>query len=271
MNRRDLAKALSLGAAGAAGATLVSSPALAQGAAGSRLQQSLARGTIRVGTTGDFNPMSFRDPQANELRGFDVEAMQALATDLGIRVEWVTTDWATLIAGIAANRYDIFAGGASVNVARARAAGFTIPYTEAGTVPLSLKANAGRFGTWEAINAPGVRVAVILGTVFNDQARAHFPRATITAVAAPATGFQEVLAGRADVVVTSNVEASSLIQRFDQLAIVAPGSEMRNRRPFGYVLPQDDLVWKNFLDTWVTLKKTEGFFAGLEQKWLPRG
>lgn len=268
MNRRDLAKSLSLGAAGA---TLIAAPALAQGAPASRLPQILQRGTLRVGTTGDFNPMSFRDPQANALRGYDIEAMELLASDLSIRVEWVMTDWASLIAGITANRYDIFAGGSSINVARARAAGFTMPYTEAGTVPLALKANAARFPTWESINAAGVRVAVILGTVFNEQARAHFPRATISAVAAPATGFQEVLAGRADVVITSNVEASSLIQRFDQLAIVAPGADMRNKRPFGYVIPQDDVVWKNFLDTWIGLKRTEGVFAGLEAKWLPRG
>jgi cyclohexadienyl dehydratase len=90
-------------------------------------------------------------------------------------------------------------------------------------------------------------------------------------VQSPATGFQEVLAGRADVTITSNVEASTLIKKYEQLAITVEGAQMRNRRPFGYLIAQDDATWLNYLNTWVTLKKTEGFFADLESKWLPQG
>ena len=133
------------------------------------------------------------------------------------------------VAGIAANRFDIFSG-ASVAMGRARTAAFSMPYLEAGTVPLSLKANAAKFQTWESINAAGVRVAVSMGTVFNDQAKAHFPKAA-SAVQSPATGFQEVLAGRADVTITSNVEASTLIKRFDQLAINVPAPKRATSGP----------------------------------------
>jgi cyclohexadienyl dehydratase len=267
--RRDLAKTI---VAASAVAAIAGSTAKAQTAGGgSRLAQILARGSVRVGTTGDFNPMSFRDTGSNEYKGFDIEAMTQLAKDLGVKIEWVSTDWATLIAGITANRYDIFAGGSSVNMARAKTAAFTVPYIEAGTVPLSLKANAAKFKTWESINEPGVKIAVSMGTVFQEQAKQHFQKATIQAVQAPATGFQEVLAGRADVTITSNVEASTLIKRYDQLAVPVPGSQMRNRRPFGYVIAQDDVTWLNYLNTWVTLKKIEGFFADLESKWLPQG
>jgi cyclohexadienyl dehydratase len=272
MKRRDIAKSLVL-----AGAAAALAPSVAQAQAAppaplptgnNRLTEVLKRGILRVGTTGDFNPMSFRDPASNSYVGFDIEAMTQFAKDLGVTVEWVQTDWATLVAGIAANRYDIFSG-ASVAMGRARVAAFTLPYLEAGTVPLAKKASAGRFTTWESINTEGVRVAVSLGTVFHDQAKAHFPKATISAVQTPATGFQEVLADRADVTITSNVEASTLIKRFDQLAILVKGAEMRNRRPFAYVVPQDDVTWLNTVNTWVSLKRIEGYFGALESKWLP--
>ncbi|MGL4241386.1 MAG: transporter substrate-binding domain-containing protein [Beijerinckiaceae bacterium] len=270
MKRRDLGKSLILAGAAAAvarGTAQAQAPAPAP-VGNSRLAEVQRRGTIRIGTTGDFNPMSFRNPGSNEYVGFDIEAMTLFAADLGAKIEWVPTEWATIVAGIAANRFDIFSG-ASVSMGRARTAAFSLPYLEAGTVPLSLKTNAERFKSWESINASGVRVAVSMGTVFNDQAKAHFPQATIVAVQAPATGFQEVLAGRADVTITSNVEASTLIKRFDQLAINVPGAEMRNKRPFAYVLPLDDVSWLNYVNTWVTLKRIEGYFAALEKKWLP--
>jgi cyclohexadienyl dehydratase len=264
MQRRDLFVAAALGG----GAALLAGAQAAQAqTAGSRLARILESGTIRVGTTGDFNPMSFRDTASNTYAGYDIEAMTQLAADMGVQIEWVVAEWATITAGIAADRYDIFSG-ASVNVARARVAAFSVPYTEAGTVPLSQAANAERFGSWDAINQSGVRVAVSMGTVFEEQARAHFPNATIQAVQSPATGFQEVLARRADVTITSNVEGGTLVSRFPELRILVPGSEMRNRRPFAYVVAQDDLVWLNFINTWVTLKRIEGFFAGLDAKWL---
>jgi cyclohexadienyl dehydratase len=271
MKRRDVAKSLVLAGAMLAGTRMAQAQApapAAMPAGNNRLSDVLKRGVLRVGTTGDFNPMSFRNPGSNEYVGFDIEAMTQFTADLGVRIEWVPTEWATLVAGIAANRYDIFSG-ASVAMGRARTAAFSVPYLEAGTVPVSSKANAARFASWEAINAAGVRVAVSMGTVFHDQAKAHFPLATITAVQTPATGFQEVLAGRADVTITSNVEASTLIKRFDQLAMPLPGAQMRNKRPFAYVVPQDDVTWLNYVNTWVTLKRIEGYFDGLERKWLP--
>ncbi len=155
-------------------------------------------------------------------------------------------------------------------MARAKTAAFTVPYLEAGTVPLSLKANAAKFNSWDSINTAGTRVAVSMGTVFEEQARRHFPKADIKGVQAPATGYQEVLSNRADVTITSNVEASTLVKRFEQLAINVPGAEMRNKRPFAYVVAQDDVTWLNYVNTWVTLKKSEGFFDALEQQWLPR-
>ncbi len=267
MERRGFAAALGLGVVAAAASAQT---AAAQAAGKSHLAQILERGTIRIGTTGDFNPMSFRDPGSNEYKGFDIEAMTVFAAEMGVKIEWVAAEWATLVAGIAANRFDIFSG-ASVSMARAKTAAFSLPYVEAGTVPVTSKANAGRFTSWESLNAAGVRVAVSMGTVFDEQARRHFPKAEIKAVQAPASGFQEVLAGRADATITSNVEAATLVQRYEQLTLLGKDVAARNRRPFAYVVAQDDPAWLNFVNTWVTLKRIEGYFDALEAKWLAKG
>ena len=153
----------------------------------SHLATILDRGTLRVGTTGDFNPMSVRDTATNQYRGFDIEAMEQLARDMGVKIEWVPTEWATLVAGIASDRFDVFAGGASLNMARAKTVAFTTPYIEAGTVPLVLKTNAAKFKSWADINRKGVTVAVLLGTVFEEQAKAHFPQAAVKSVEKPAS------------------------------------------------------------------------------------
>jgi cyclohexadienyl dehydratase len=264
MLRRDLFVAAALGAGGTllAGAQ----PASAQ-TAGSRLARILDSGVLRVGTTGDVNPLSFRDVASNSLQGYDIDTMEQLAADMGVRVEWVAAEWATITAGIAADRYDLFSG-AGLSVPRARVAAFTVPIDEVGTVPMSLARNAERFDSWEAVNTPGTRVSILMGTTFDEQARLYFPQATIQTVQSPATGWQDVLAGRADVTLTSNIEAGTLVRRFPELAITVGVDGMRNRSARGYVVAQDDHVWLHFLNTWVRLKQIEGYYAGLNAKWL---
>ena len=104
----------------------------------SRLAQILERGTLRVGTTGDFNPMSMKDTATNTYTGFDVEAMNQLAADMGVKIEYVPAEWATLVNGIVADRFDIFSG-ASLSMARAKTVAFSAPYLFAGTVPMVSK------------------------------------------------------------------------------------------------------------------------------------
>jgi cyclohexadienyl dehydratase len=264
MLRRDLFVAAALGT----GSALLASAQQAQAqTAGSRLARILDGGVLRVGTTGDVNPLSFRDVTTNSLQGYDIETMELLASDMGVRVEWVAAEWATITAGIAADRYDLFSG-AGLSVPRARVAAFTVPINEVGTVPMAQAANAARFPDWDAINTPGTRVSILMGTTFDEQARRYFPQATIQSVQSPATGWQDVLAGRADVTLTSNIEAGTLVQRFPELAITVGPEGMRNRSARGYVVAQDDPVWLHFLNTWVTLKHIEGFYAGLNAKWL---
>ena len=65
----------------------------------SHLNRILETNLLRVGTTGDFNPMTFRDPASNEFRGHQIDAAHDLASELGVKVQFVLTDWKTLING----------------------------------------------------------------------------------------------------------------------------------------------------------------------------
>ncbi len=233
----------------------------------SRLHKILASGELRVGTTGDWNPMTVRDPANNSYKGFDIDVMTELAKDMGVKLKFVPTEWKTLINGIMADKYDI-STSASVTPQRIRTVGFTKSYYQVSTVPLTLKKNLEKFRDWEDIDKPSVTVAVTLGTSQEQQVKMFFPNANIRSIEAPARDFHEVLAGRAQISVTSNLEASLLIQAHSQLAIV-PVSEPRTPADLAFIVEQDDQVWLNFLNHWITIKQNRGFFESLKTKWMP--
>lgn len=236
-------------------------------AAQSTLHRILQSGEIRVGTTGDWNPMTVRDPATNTYKGFDIDVMTELAEDLGVTLAFVPTEWKTLVSGMVAGKYDI-STSASITPSRIRTVGFTRSYYQVGTVPLILKKNAGRFHSWDEINRRDVRVAVTMGTSFEQQVKRFFPNAAIKSVEAPARDFQEVLSGRAEVSITSNLEASQLVRTYPQLAVV-PVDKPRSPADLAFITPQSDQVWINFLNHWITIKINQGFFEELQAKWMP--
>ena len=239
-------------------------PAAAQD---STLTKVLESGKLRVGTTGDWNPMSMKDPASGSYVGFDIDVMTELAKDLGVEVEFVPTEWKTLVPGIVADKYDI-STSASITAQRIRSVGFTESYYQLGTVPLTQKTNAERFTSWEDINKPDVTVAVTLGTSQEQQVKTLFPDATIRTIEAPARDFQEVLAGRADVSVTSNVEASKLIEAHDSIMIV-PVDKPASPADIALLVDQNDQIWLNYLNHWIQIKKNKGFFQQVQDKWIP--
>ena len=65
-------------------ASLTAAPVMAQSA----LNDILSNGVLKVGTNGDWNPMSVRDPATNSYVGYDIHIMKELATDLGVELEF---------------------------------------------------------------------------------------------------------------------------------------------------------------------------------------
>lgn len=231
----------------------------------SALDEILSEGLLKVGTTGDWNPMTMKNPATNGYTGYDIDVMTELAADLGVKVEFVPTDWKTLVSGVTAKIYHI-TGSASVSPSRAKAAGYSASYFALSTVPLVHAKSGGKFKDWADLDVAGVTVAATLGTTQEKQVKQFFPNAEHKIVESPARDFQEVLSGRADAHITSNVEALKLVQKYQDLKIV-PVSSPRARTPVAMLLPQKDQVWINYVNTWITLKKESGFFDQLGKKW----
>jgi len=59
------------------------------------------RGTLLVGTTGDYRPLTFREADGSYW-GFCIEVAQAIAGEMGVKTEFVPTSWPTLTDDVTA-------------------------------------------------------------------------------------------------------------------------------------------------------------------------
>lgn len=121
------ATALGLAACGSGSASDDGSGSTA--APGSALAAVQEAGVLRVGTEGTYSPFSFHDPGTDELTGYDVDVITAVAEQLGVEVEFSETTWDSIFAGLEANRYDVIANQVSITDERTAKYDFSEPYT----------------------------------------------------------------------------------------------------------------------------------------------
>lgn len=183
--------------------------------AGPKLAVIRRVGTVRVGTTGDYAP--FSGERAGALEGLDIELARDLAAAWGVNVLFVRTSWPTLMADLAAGRFDFAVSGISITAEREQVAAFSVPYLFDGKTPIARRADAARFATLAGIDQPEVRVIVNPGGTNERFAREHLTRATLSVHPDNRTIFDEIVAGRADVMITDGIEVRLQSRRRPQL------------------------------------------------------
>ncbi|MFF0624392.1 transporter substrate-binding domain-containing protein [Streptomyces sp. NPDC004296] len=260
------APAASYASAPAAGAT-ASAAAQRDRRPATLLDEVPRRGVLRVCTTGDYRPFSYRDPATGGYRGVDIDMARDLAKSLDATPRYVPTTWAGLVGDLTAGRCDIAMGGVSVTLARARSVAFSEPTRTDGKTPIARCADQGAYGTLEQIDRPGVRVVVNPGGTNEQFARAHIKRATLTVHPDNTTIFDEIIAGRADVMMTDASETRYQAKIHPELCAVHPD------RPFtfsekAYALPRGDEQFRAYVDQWVHLATHDGTYTKYEDAWM---
>lgn len=112
------------------------------GEAASDLQQAKADGVLKVGTEATYSPFSYHDPKSNQLVGYDVEVIAAVADKLGVKVEYVETPWDAIFAGLTSDRFDVVANQVTKNPERANLYGLSATYTVSEGVVATRAADA---------------------------------------------------------------------------------------------------------------------------------
>ena len=226
-------------------AAMLVAAALASGSgpalAGEVLDAIRARGALRVGTTGDYKPFSFRGPDGG-YRGADIRMAERLAAALAVKVEYVPTVWAEINRDFEAKRLDVAMGGVTVQPNRAKLGPFTPATFVDGKRPIVRCADKDRLTSVEAINQPEVRVVVNPGAANESFARENFRGAKLTVHRDNATVFDEVRQGRADVMVTDGIEVDHQAHLHPELCAAKVAQPFTRLEKAYWVQDDKDLV-----------------------------
>jgi len=244
-------------------AFLVASCAFAQD--GSRLDAVQKQGKLRVCSPGDYKPFSLYKPDGS-FEGLDVDLVQSAAKALGVQVEFVKSGWPTLMKDFT-EKCDVAVGGISVTLDRQKTAFFTAPYMVNGKAPITRCENVAKFQTVADIDKPSVTVVENPGGSNERFARANFKNAKIVIHNDNTTIFDEVLQGRADVMISESVETIVQAKARPGLCAVNPDKPLQYGE-MAWLLPRGDAAFKAWMDQWLHLAKATGEYDRVVERWL---
>ena len=229
-----------------------------------------ARGVLRVGATGDYKPMSFRERATGKYWGFDAALAEDLARSLGVKLEYVPTTWPTLMRDTLECKFDLALCGITITEERKQRALMSEGYLGNGKTVLCRAEDAKKYVTLAAIDRPEVRVMENPGGLNEKFARKHLPHANliIHPVNEEIPGL--IATGKADVMITEIMEAAYYCSRDKRLA--APLLD----KPFthgelGALLPPGNEALLVYVDGFIRDARRSGLLDELKARYLYGG
>ena len=225
------------------------------------------RGTILVGTTGDYRPLSFREEDGTYW-GFCIEMAKEIAKRMEVGIQYVPTSWPTLSADVQAEpqTFDLAIGGITITDTRRKTMLMSEGYLANGKTILCRASEADRYQSLDDIDRPEVRVMVNPGGLNEKFANENLTHATIIVHPKNEEIPSLVAEGKADVMITEITEAPYYVQTDARLAAPLLNTPF-NHGEIGVLMRkgQEDLL--QLVNDVIRQMKADGLLRKLHEKY----
>ena len=184
-----------------------------------KVAEIVERGTLLVGTTGDYRPLSFCEPDGTYW-GFGIEMAQEIAKNMGVEIAFVKTSWPTLTADVLAEPqlFDFAIGGITITDARRETMLMSEGYLANGKTILCRASESGQYKSLADLDKPEVKVMVNPGGLNEKFANENLTHATIVVHQKNEEIPTLIAEGAADVMITEITEAPYYVKADPRLA-----------------------------------------------------
>jgi polar amino acid transport system substrate-binding protein len=236
----------------------------------SKVPQAIASdGVIKVGSDTTYAPSEFLDTDGQTIIGFDVDLFTLVAKKLGLKAQFETAPFDSIIAGVGSGKYEAGVSSFTINPDRLQQANM-ISYYNAGTQWSTKKGNPKKV---DPENACGKKIAVQKGTVQADDVTARSekctaagkPEITIDQYDAQSDATASVVSGKDDAgLADSPVMAYAVKQTKGQLELLG---DIYDAAPYGYVVAKDQTEFAQAIADAVKSLIDDGSYKQVLEKW----
>src|SRR5690625_3220898 len=194
---------------------------LSNTAAAASLEEIKDRGVIRIAVANEI-PYGFIDPNG-QAKGAGPEVAQHLVEELGIdEIEWVTTNFGSLIPGLQADRFDMVAAEMAILPQRCEQVIYSEPNSSDGEGLLVPADNPKDIHRYEDFVDSDYTVAIMAGADQLEMLQSlNVDESRMLTISNNADAISTVATGRADAYAATGLTAAELAKRSDKVELAA--------------------------------------------------
>jgi L-cystine transport system substrate-binding protein len=243
--------------------TLALATAVLPARAADLLDTVKGRGTLRIALEGTYPPFNFKDAKTGQLAGYDVDVAKLVCARLGVKPEFVTTEWSAILAGLGAGKYDAIVSQVGITPRRQQAFDFSEPYTYSAP-QLIVRRNDDT--TYKSLaDLKGRKVGVGQGSVFEQQVRA-VPGVEVKSYPAAPENLQDLAFGRIDAALNDSLMVAYLLKN-SQLPIRA-GARVGDVERMGIAFRKGNPKFHAAVDKALDEARADGSLKQVSIKWF---
>lgn len=221
-----------------------------------------ARGTLKVALEGTYPPFNYKEKNG-ELAGYDVDVARLIGGKLGVKVEFVSSEWASILAGLSANKYDVIISQVGINPKRELAFDFSSPYIY--SMPQLIVRKDEKASYTALTDLKGKKLGVGQGSVYEQQAKA-VPGIEVRSYAAAPDTMSDLASGRIDAALNDSLMSAYLL-KISKLPIKA-GANVGAVERMGIPFQKGNPQFKAALNKVLADAAADGSLKAISLKWF---
>lgn len=220
-------------------------------------------GKLVVGLDDAYPPMEFRD-EKNNLVGFDIDLANEIGKKLGVKVEFMTTEWNGILLALQSKKFDMIVSGLSITEERKKSIAFSEPYVMGGQV---IAVKAGNDSIKTLADLKGKKVGCQMGSTGQKAAETNLKDIKELRKYGKITeAFSELSIGRVDaVIMDAQVGGYYIAKKPGEFVVL---KEMVSEEPMGVGFKKEDKQLQNAIQKAIDELKADGTLSKLSVKWF---
>jgi ABC-type amino acid transport substrate-binding protein len=221
------------------------------------------RGEITIGVKFDVPPFGFKNPQTNEVEGFDVDIGRFIANELGVEPKYIEAISDNRIPFLQKGTVDLILSTMTINAERDQEIDFSEPYYIAQGRILVPKGSEIK----GLADLAGNSVCTALGSTYEETIRERAPEADLKLVDTYSECLELVQNKAVDAVSTDDVILTGMIIQDDSLVMVG---DPLTTEPYGVGIKDGDKQLQRFVNGVLRQVEDDGRWERIYREWVGR-
>ncbi|MCH7761195.1 basic amino acid ABC transporter substrate-binding protein [candidate division TA06 bacterium] len=219
--------------------------------------------TLRVGTDATYPLFETKDAGGN-LVGFDIDLMNGLCEEMGVKAEFVVVPFDGIIPGLENEKYDAIISAMTITPKRGERVNFTQPYYLSGQ-SIAVREEEERIKGVEDLI--GKKIGVQLATTGEMEAK-KIEGAEVVSFDDILMAFTDLKNGNVDAVINDVPVSRKIISMKKGMKIVGP---LLTNESYGIAVRKEDSKLLVAINKALESHKKKGKYEKLEEKWFGGG